>query len=269
MSITDIVHFNNDLLCGESIFVRKKFNRTDYPVCHRHNYYEIIYYSNCVGSCNINGTDYTICDDCVFLVTPTDYHKISTVFRENSHSVNISFSSESVAKRLISEIDYKPRVCYNVSASLKFNINELYTDFSVKSRLSSEKVKSRFNLILAEILEKCETVPVTENRLNKYVIGIMEDIANNLSENITLTEAAKKYGLAPTYLSALFSSNVGITFKEYLTTVRVDYAKRLLKETDLPVISVGYECGWSTPSQFFRIFKKNTGTTPHLWRNAK
>lgn len=265
----DIVHFDKSYLCGKSIYVRKKQSNTDYPICHRHNYYEIIYYSGCIGSCSLNGTDYTINNSSLFLVTPSDYHKISTSYRRESYSVNISFLPDAAEKQLINEIGFTPFACENISESIKTQIDALYHEFSENKRLCEIKLKARLNLLLSELLEAEKETPLSPEPMNGYAKRIMEYISSNPTSEITLEDCANRMGLAASYLSSVFHSSVGVTFKTYLNTVRTEYAKRLLEETTLSVTAIALEAGFSTPSQFFRTFKKHTAVTPLEWRNGK
>jgi AraC-like DNA-binding protein len=68
------------------------------------------------------------------------------------------------------------------------------------------------------------------------------------------------------YFSRLFHASTGVTFKTYLSDLRIEYAKRLLEERKLPIIDVGCECGYNTPSQFVRAFKQHTGMPPSAYR---
>ena len=53
---------------------------------------------------------------------------------------------------------------------------------------------------------------------------------------------------------------------EYLTNVRIENAKRLLRETEMKGYDIAYECGFSDPHYFSYIFKKNTGLSPRDYK---
>jgi two-component system response regulator YesN len=94
-------------------------------------------------------------------------------------------------------------------------------------------------------------------------------MASDPTADFSLDFFAEKFNITPSYFSRLFHRSVGVPFKEYLTAVRLEYAKQLLAENVLPIIDVGYECGFNTPSQFYRAFKKESGMTPSEYRKKK
>ncbi len=85
-------------------------------------------------------------------------------------------------------------------------------------------------------------------------------------QNTTLTTVAEAVALSPNHFSTIFSQECKTTFIEYLTTVRLENAKRLMRETDMKGYDIAYECGFSDPHYFSYIFKKNTGFSPREYR---
>lgn len=79
----------------------------------------------------------------------------------------------------------------------------------------------------------------------------------------TIAEAVKTN---PSYLSKLFVSHLGISFVEYTSKKRVEYAKELLQSTDLSVKEISRQSGFYSEQNFFRVFKKLTGYTPKQFR---
>lgn len=94
--------------------------------------------------------------------------------------------------------------------------------------------------------------------VQKAVILIDGDINGDLS----LSEIARKNNVSPSYFSALFKKETGYTLIEYVNSKRVDYAKYLLKNTNLQVQTIAQHCGILDFHYFCRIFKKFTGKTP-------
>jgi len=89
---------------------------------------------------------------------------------------------------------------------------------------------------------------------------------NYADQNTTLTSVAQAVCLSPNHFSAIFSQECKTTFIEYLTNVRIENAKRLIRETDRKGYDIAYDCGFSDPHYFSYIFKKNTGLSPREYK---
>ena len=89
---------------------------------------------------------------------------------------------------------------------------------------------------------------------------------NYADQNTTLASVAEAVCLSPNHFSAIFSQECKTTFIEYLTNVRLENAKRLMRETDMKGYDIAYECGFSDPHYFSYIFKKNTGLSPREYK---
>ena len=85
-------------------------------------------------------------------------------------------------------------------------------------------------------------------------------------QNTTLSTVAEAVALSPNHFSTIFSQECKTTFIEYLTNVRIENAKRLIRETDMKGYDIAYECGFSDPHYFSYIFKKNTGMSPREYK---
>lgn len=81
-------------------------------------------------------------------------------------------------------------------------------------------------------------------------------------EDLSLNQAASAVAVSPGYLSVLFRKETGETFIEYLTKIRMEKAKELLKTSSLKAYEVAYKVGYSDPHYFSMCFKKYTGQTP-------
>jgi len=86
--------------------------------------------------------------------------------------------------------------------------------------------------------------------------------------NLSLNEVAAQVNFSPNHFSAVFSRETGETFKDYLTRLRTDQAKKLLRTTNLKCSEVAFNCGYNDPHYFSMIFRKNTGFTPQQFRDA-
>ena len=84
--------------------------------------------------------------------------------------------------------------------------------------------------------------------------------------DIQLDEVARQCGVSGGHLSRLFHHSTGLTFREYLSQVRVEHAKSLLLGTSRNVSEIAYESGFQSLSQFHRAFAKAFGTSPGKMR---
>lgn len=91
-------------------------------------------------------------------------------------------------------------------------------------------------------------------------------IYQNLNADLSVKGLSEYTGLDHSYLSKLFSAEVGITIKRFVTKAKISTACDLLKNTELPYIEIAYSLGFSTQSMFIRIFKDETGLTPKKFR---
>lgn len=87
-------------------------------------------------------------------------------------------------------------------------------------------------------------------------------------EDISLNKAASSVNMSPNHFSTIFSQEMGITFVEYLTKVRMEAARDLLLKTDLRASEISYQVGYKDPHYFSYLFKKTQGITPKTFRSG-
>ena len=263
--MADILKFNKDFLEGHNIKIHKKLGDTSYEI-HRHDYYEIIYYKNCAGSCNINGMKYEITESCLFLLTPDDYHKIEAKNTNESYSIIISFSESLIDQALLGELGFCARAYYSPTDKTVAMLLELIKIYNENSAHRILKLNSYFNIILSDVLENADKIGESGALLSDTVRCAMAIVLSDISAEHSMAEIADTVGLNYSYFSDLFHKQTGKTFKDWISEIRIEHAKRLLEETSESVLKILYDSGYNTPSQFFKVFKKKTGISPEEYR---
>lgn len=109
-------------------------------------------------------------------------------------------------------------------------------------------------------------VSVIEGNKNDRLAAVFQYVKSNYKEEISLDEISKIANLTPTSFCRMFKAKTKKPFVEYLNEIRVANACKYLIETDLGVSEIAYECGYKTASNFNKLFKKLTGTTPKEYR---
>ncbi|MDR1711474.1 MAG: helix-turn-helix domain-containing protein [Propionibacteriaceae bacterium] len=102
------------------------------------------------------------------------------------------------------------------------------------------------------------------NALRKAV----DYVRGHYREHITLAEVAREVFLSRSYLSSVFSAEMGMSLTAYLRKVRVDKAKQLLLGTDRAVADIAATTGFADQSHFTRVFTKHVGVSPTQFRRT-
>ena len=112
------------------------------------------------------------------------------------------------------------------------------------------------------------------NQLRKNVSGgILKDIENeikaNYSENLSLKKMSEKYFINCSYLGSLFTKKYGVSFKDYLTSYRIDEAAKMLINTEDRIVDIAAAVGYKNSDYFIRRFIELKGMTPSQYRRQK
>ena len=102
------------------------------------------------------------------------------------------------------------------------------------------------------------------DRLNKVINYIMQ----NFDQDISLPKVASTANMSLTAFCNFFKENNRLTFVEYLNTVRVGHACKLLFDKDRNVVDVAYECGYNSLANFNKQFRKYKNMTPTEYRKV-
>lgn len=102
----------------------------------------------------------------------------------------------------------------------------------------------------------------------KASVEILAYIKEHATEELTLSLVAERFHYNPSYISALIKREFGKNFSKYITEVRMEQSKKLLRETHLSTGEVAANVGYKDASYFSQVFKKETGLTPQDYRNS-
>ncbi|MBI3827916.1 MAG: helix-turn-helix transcriptional regulator [Planctomycetes bacterium] len=97
---------------------------------------------------------------------------------------------------------------------------------------------------------------------------VLQHIAVNHAQDLTLEDLAGVVHLHPTYFSNTFRKATGMAPMAFLQRFRVERAKGMLASTDLPVMDVAAKVGFADPYHFSRVFKKTTGASPSAFQES-
>ena len=130
--------------------------------------------------------------------------------------------------------------------------------FSIFDMLSSS---NDYELLASPgfVHQKANTVPGPADRINEFIM-------RNIDRDISLQEIASVANMATTTFCNFFKSHYRMTFIEYLNSVRIGLACKLLADKKYNIVIVAYEVGFNNLGNFNRQFKKIKNMTPRDYR---
>ncbi|MFF3335209.1 AraC family transcriptional regulator [Streptomyces sp. NPDC002888] len=124
----------------------------------------------------------------------------------------------------------------------------------------------------AVLLDQLRASPQQPLYLPTPTAPLLRDLCDRLhadpADHRTLAALARQVGASERTLSRLFRADLGMTFPQWRTQLRLHHALVLLAE-DTPVTTVAHRCGWSSASAFIDVFRRTFGDTPGVYRGRR
>lgn len=130
-------------------------------------------------------------------------------------------------------------------------------------------LRNKVKILLDDLISNF-AVPVTvlmanRTEVREHLHNATDYIDRHYRENITLRDLASKVYLSESYLSQLFTKHIGLTFKEYLKRIRLNYALTLLRGNST-ITEIALNSGFTNSNSFIEAFKQIFGRTPGQYR---
>jgi len=160
-------------------------------------------------------------------------------------------------------------------AKLRATLNEIASELEGGDAGWREVIRSLVNQLTVYLLRthidarrsdeiELSRVGIVDRRLRRAI----EFMSDNCGRELSLAEIARAAYLSEFHFARLFKKITGATPHSYLASLRIERARRLLAESDLPIAEVGAEVGYASQSHFTKIFREATGVTPKAFRDA-
>ena len=127
-------------------------------------------------------------------------------------------------------------------------------------------LRACLHLVCHEFYQQVSSVPAAHNADTHTAHQILSYISQHYHQDITLEGLAKEFGLNRHYISTLIGSMTRQHFRAYLNGYRLERAKQLLEQTDLPITDIAYECGFNSLRTFNRVFSDQEGMSPRAYK---
>lgn len=166
--------------------------------------------------------------------------------------------------------NFKNRVGHEetVNTEIRTSIQEIYQEWQERKEGYPLMIKANVLRILTMLIRayQDETKSGEMLREKKNAMKRLEQaftyINAHYCEKITLEEVAASVYMSSNYFSSYFRKFTNISFSDYVTRLRVNRARELLREDGANVTEIALACGFNNISNFYRLYKKHMGKTP-------
>lgn len=229
---------------------------------HWHNYFEVEIITSGTGTHLLNGIEYPIAKGSAYLLTPTDFHAI--VSDTPIQLVNLSFDEEVLTEKMLSSF-----IAAGTGTVFQLDDDTYQRVITAADLLRHEcRTGGPCQLQLCEYLLSSlfrGNASVLPDRTSSgHLTGIKKAILYlelHFREPISLSLLAEQAGFTPGYFSELFRQITGEPYIERLNTLRIGYARTLLKN-GLSVSEACFASGFGSLSNFLATFKRKCHMTP-------
>ena len=226
---------------------------------HAHVYNEMLVYEPFDGYITINNEKFIIDTPTVALINTSNFHSTHLSGVSDASCMKISF-----ADNMMSDYFAQTLNCPIVLKDYKTNpfIDKLIAKLSTTENNKNYK-EVILNSILLELCENGRKVQaISKMNINRLVTEAINILNHHFNEDITLNNVADDLGITPQYLSYIFSKNMNVSFSNYLTDIRLQYAAGILLDKTLSVTDACYLSGYQNLSHFVRSFKRKYNLSP-------
>ncbi|MBE6091012.1 MAG: AraC family transcriptional regulator [Clostridium beijerinckii] len=237
---------------------------------HFHDYYVIGFIENGKRYLSCKNKQYIIETGDLIVFNPGDIHTCEQIDdrRLDYRCINVK---KDVMKKITFEItgkEYLPNFMEFVlfRNELTSSLKELH--LMIMEEEKNLKKDELFLLIMEQLIREYSN-PVSEINIQEAsaeIKTVCDYLENNYMENITLNQLSNLTGLSKYYLLHSFTKQKGISPYNYLQTIRISKAKKMLEQGVAP-IDVAFKTGFTDQSHFTNFFKKLIGLTPKQYMN--
>lgn len=255
---------------GQNISITRKVLKKSVRM-HMHDYFEIEIIVGGQGEQTLNGDVYPLKKGTVYFLSPIDFHSVTAINR--MELINISFDSSIVSKHLLNTfINHSTNTIFDLPEKdmeqVDLLVSLLMQDSDVNDEYSEMNTKNLFECLLILIIRHMD-VHYESSGETEPIYQCMRYLFLHFNETPSLEDMAQMSGYSTSYFSKQFRAITGKKYIDFLTSLKLNYAKLLLFATEKPVIDIFWECGFKSLSNFNHVFKKEIGQSPTQYRQSK
>jgi AraC-like DNA-binding protein len=242
---------------------------------HWHDYYELVFVSAGDALHQVNGTSSCVRAGNAFLMTPADFHSITTVSSSPLVCYNVVVDPSLLEKRFGSTGRWMSDSTWQLedASAIEADFRRLHAEGKREERGSAAMMEAILQCILIECTRQRshEGAAPEVTRASRDQVGMTQTVLfidHHFREPLTLSDVARMTHLSPNYFSGQFRRFTGLSFQAYLQRRRLHFARSLLASTGLGVTHVCHAAGFRDLSHFGRVYRRRYDESPSQTRDG-
>lgn len=239
---------------------------------HWHDFYEFEMVVSGKGTFVINGVSYNVKKGFICCMNMSDLQEVHV--EEEMEVYNIAVRESVIDETLLPLLTAKTNkaVFLNETDCEWFTVifEMIISEYTGNDVFRDTAFNNLFNYFLVSLIRR-----MSSDTLERYVHApdsihrAILYINEHFKENPRLSDISKMLFLDDNYFCTLFRKCMGVSYKSYLRNLKLNYAARLIKDTQKPIKDIHTRCGYSSKSPFYKEFKEFFGVSPAEMRAFK
>ena len=218
----------------------------------------------------VDTAEYDAMDGDAFVVFPNQIHSYTTIERESS--ILLKVNPELIPELVPHLTSYVPKSSLLRGAALDPELRALAEAISEEYHddrpFKDATLRGYLLVFFSRLLQKIELCDIQSG--DYHVIGSIMNYCNeNYQKPLSLTVLAKELHLNKYYISHIMSNKLNIGFNDYINSLRISKACKMLMKNDITITEINEAVGFNTLRTFNRAFNKQMGCTPSQYRKKK
>ena len=247
----------------------KKYKKHDETMSditlHWHDCFEFDIIQSGSGTHICNGVECEVRRGMVSFVSPMDFHEYRGC--NGTDIINIQFKENGISPELLNRFMMQGTHTVYIDGNEFENIEALCCLLGSigESENASEFDKNILECLIISFLNGCKPSTVYSG-VGENMRNALMYLNSHFRENPSMADVARQFSYDPNYFCRLFRNSVGVGFKEYVRTLKLNYGMRLIRVTDLPITEIAFNSGYESQTHFNREFKAYYKAPPSDFR---
>jgi AraC-like DNA-binding protein len=244
---------------------------------HKHNMYELVICLSDNGQHIIDGRHYNFKKGRIFFLPELISHRVTVKKDEITKIAFICFDLHTDIEQLIPSIR---KIITNLKkhkhyASLNDDLNiqnlglvkDIFRELNSHTPLKETMIGALLSQVIINLSRTLNReIEPKESNYSAKIAHICNFITTNPTIEFPLDEVAKRAGMSRALFSRNFREHTGMSLVEFILSVRISNAIKLLSTKNKSIDEISLECGFKNLGYFYRIFKRHTNSTPRKLR---